>query len=815
MIYHRVVVADERDTPSGEALVRDARPPRDAVAELMRANLRRALLGGEASASTLGRFTVLERIGGGAMGTVLAAYDPVLDRKVAIKVLRDRGEQAKARVVAEARALAQLSHPNVVAVHEVDEHEGEVYIAMEFVRGVDLRQWLSREPRGWAQVVPVLGEAARGLAAAHAAGVVHCDFKPANVLVGDDGVRVVDFGLAHRTQGPRAAPGGGGTLPYIAPERLDGGPPTAASDRFAFGVTLYEALWGRRPFGGDSREELRAAMERGAPPGESSISVPRWLDELVMALLAASPQARPGSMDAVVTELVRPRRTGRRAATAGLAAVTVLATGWAAYDRGTRRDPCDGGVQAVDAVWNEPRAVAMREALHRSGAPFAASTATRISTSLDAYRDRWVTAHRETCEATRVRGSQSDTTYDLRMRCLERGLDQVSALLDAVEVVDDGIPTKAVEAVASLPSAEQCDATRATAVRYAVPDDPQQRASVLEAWGQLDRGWASFRTGRYAAARTRSEQVLGRAESIAFGPLTAQARHLHGAVLGRVGGPQQAEQVLRQAMLDAAQVGDDALAAQIAIRLLRTMMFGHDPTRVHAVADFVRASIRRIDGDVHEVDGIVGEALRDAGDLPGAIEALTRALSTERRADRTAILQTTLGSAHLAAGHHQTALDLYGRALAGATEFYGADHPSVGFFLHRLGRGRREAGQLDAARQTLLEALELRQASLGPNDRAIASTLVDLALTETARGEPAVAVPHLLRALRIREAVYGDRHARVAEVLLPLGDALRQRGELGRAYASYRRALSLREALTPQHPALAELRERLFGGPPG
>ena len=128
MVYHRVVVTDEREAPSDEALVREAKPAGgDAVAEVMRASLRRALLGVEAPAPTLGRFSVLARVGGGAMGPVLAAYDPVLDRKVAIKVLRERGEAAKARVLAEARALARLSHPNVVAVHEADEHAGDPF----------------------------------------------------------------------------------------------------------------------------------------------------------------------------------------------------------------------------------------------------------------------------------------------------------------------------------------------------------------------------------------------------------------------------------------------------------------------------------------------------------------------------------------------------------------------------------------------------------------------------------------------------------------------------------------------------------------
>ncbi|MCH9687425.1 MAG: serine/threonine-protein kinase [Deltaproteobacteria bacterium] len=803
------MVADERDDGPDAAWLRDARPvERDAVADVMRANVRRGLLGVDAPAPTRGRFTVLERVGAGAMGTVLAAYDPVLDRKVAIKVLRQRGEAARARVLAEARALARLSHPNVVAVHEADEHDDEVYIAMEFVRGVDLRQWLAERDRPWPEVVAVMLGAARGLAAAHTAGVVHCDFKPDNVLVGDDGVRVVDFGLAQRCEDLGADPGGG-TLPYMAPEVLAGQAASAASDRFSFGVTLFEALHGVRPFVGDDASQLRDAMERGVPESRPARVVPRWLDDVVGQLLAVTPSKRPPSMDVVVSELGRPRRGRRRAAMAGLAATAVLVTGWVAYQRGSDHDPCDGGQATASQVWNETRTAALRRELESRGVPFASSTADRVVDGLDAYREQWTATHREVCEATRVHGTQSDTTYDLRMHCLERMHGQWAAVLTAIEDGDETTTAKAVQAVRTLPEPRLCDATQATAARYARPTDEGRRAAVRALRPQLDRGWALFGTGRYAEARTLSERVVEQAEAVGFVPTRAEARHLAGAVLGRVGGQPQSEAMLRAAMLDAAEAHDDALEAEVAMALVRTMMFGADPGRVHAAADFVRAALRRAGGDVHRVDGVVGEALRDAGHASAAIAALRRALSTERRPDRIAILQTTLASAQLSLGEHDAALALYDQALASAVEYYGDDHPSVGFFLHRLGRGRREAGQLSGAREILERSLRLREAALGPDDRAVASTLLDLASTELALGEASLAATHLERALAIRQRVYGQEHARVAEVLVVLARTYESMSRPQQARDSYARALALRVALTPEHPQVIAIREHL------
>ncbi|HET6585768.1 MAG TPA: serine/threonine-protein kinase, partial [Nannocystaceae bacterium] len=225
-------------------------------------------------------------IGAGAMGVVYRAHHLRLDRPVALKLQRTASLD-HARLEREARAMAKLSHPHVVAVYDVGTWASDVYIAMEFVDGWSLRAWLEATKRPWKVALDTCMQAGRGLAAAHAAGIIHRDFKPDNVLVGMDGrVRVADFGIARGSAMPVRAEGedgnalgpdltatGGmpGTPAYMAPEQF-GGVADAKSDVFSFCVVLYEALFGQRPFGGASLPELLFNVSRGnvRPPPDTS-----------------------------------------------------------------------------------------------------------------------------------------------------------------------------------------------------------------------------------------------------------------------------------------------------------------------------------------------------------------------------------------------------------------------------------------------------------------------------------------------------------------------------------------------------------------
>ena len=325
----------EQETERGEigAFVDD--PAEEARS---RATVRQGLFGGTAPPVHIGRYVVLGTIGQGGMGVVYRAYDPQLDRKVALKLVHvdasaPRRHRARARLLREGQAMARVAHPNVVPVFDSGTHGEDVFIAMEYVDGTTLREWLRSKPRRWREIVAVCSDAARGLAAAHHAKLLHRDFKPGNVLVAAEGAsekfraRVLDFGLARALEqrdassddlpedtgassGEPLAAGltelGAvvGTPAYMAPERLSGGVGDERSDQYSFAVALYEALAGRHPFpvpAGRAPRRFLAVAPLTPPPRIAA--VPRWLDRVVARGLAAEPDDRWPSMDAFIAAL--------------------------------------------------------------------------------------------------------------------------------------------------------------------------------------------------------------------------------------------------------------------------------------------------------------------------------------------------------------------------------------------------------------------------------------------------------------------------------------------------------------------------------
>ena len=304
-----------------------------------------------------GRYEILGKLGAGGMGVVYRAKDPVLDRHVALKVIgqsqRKLGSTARDRLVREARALAKLAHPNVIAIHDVGEVDDEAFVAMELVHGRTLDEWLHASPRSTEEIIDVFVQASRGLAAAHGAGLVHRDFKPSNVIIGDDGrVRVLDFGLARLAEpldpseasdaasnadplGAITRPGGiVGTPAYMAPEQCGDGKVDERCDQFSFCVTLYQALYGCLPFTATSLAERTARIVAGElTPPTTDREVPARVRAAVLRGLAADPNRRYASMQELAAELVwRSPPVGRRRAllAGGLAllAIAVLVLIW-------------------------------------------------------------------------------------------------------------------------------------------------------------------------------------------------------------------------------------------------------------------------------------------------------------------------------------------------------------------------------------------------------------------------------------------------------------------------------------------------------
>jgi hypothetical protein len=254
----------------------------------------------------------------GGMGLVIEGRDPVLQRKVAIKLWQRAGPQAQMALLVEAQTLARLSHRNVVSVYETGCWGDRVFFVMEWIDGVDGHEWM-QTARRWRAVRDVFVDAGRGLAAAHDAGIQHRDFKPANMLIGHDGrVVVADFGVAdpldpegdsHRRDpgdpgDPERSGPGAGTPTYMAPERLRGGPGDARSDQFSFCAAMWRALFGLRPFAGETAEALLEAMADGRVRTEHEAEVPGWLRQVVEKGLAVDPDGRHADMHVLVQALL-------------------------------------------------------------------------------------------------------------------------------------------------------------------------------------------------------------------------------------------------------------------------------------------------------------------------------------------------------------------------------------------------------------------------------------------------------------------------------------------------------------------------------
>ncbi|HEU5057661.1 MAG TPA: serine/threonine-protein kinase, partial [Kofleriaceae bacterium] len=372
----------------------------------------------------IGRFTVLDVIGAGGMGVVLVAHDSKLDRKIAIKMLHDDVSEGHGpRLEREAKAMAQLSHPNVVTVHETGTWEGRLYIAMEYVEGQTLAELLRNKEPSQREVLDLLLQAGRGLAAAHEAGLVHRDFKPDNVLVGKDGrARVSDFGLVSEVgtvpadAGPQdvstvvirkkrsdssltQAGAVMGTPLYMAPEQHRGQVADDKADQFSFCVTLWQALCGEAPYGADTYEQLVSNVTEGRMrPVPRGVKFPSRLRSIVTRGLSASPSARYPTMRDLLGALERASRPPRwpwLAAGGALAAGGVAA--FLAFGAGDDRDLCGGGKARLAGVWDAPRRAAVEKVF--TGSPRAAAIWQRVAGRIDRHASGWGARHRAVCEA--------------------------------------------------------------------------------------------------------------------------------------------------------------------------------------------------------------------------------------------------------------------------------------------------------------------------------------------------------------------------------------------------------------------------------
>ncbi|MBL9106001.1 MAG: serine/threonine protein kinase [Myxococcales bacterium] len=748
-------------------------------------------------ARRLGRYTLLEILGHGGMGVVFAAYDEELDRKVAVKFVQhaDVDPRARAMLLGEAQALARLAHPNVIHVYEVGVADERIFIAMEFVRGQTLRRWLA-EPRAWPEVVAMLLQAGRGLAAAHQAGVVHCDFKPDNALVGADGrLRVLDFGLAHRQADPAAAPTEpvleaslprGGTPGYMPPERHEQRPVDARSDQFSFCVALYEALHGARPFAGETPAARMLAVLRGeVRPLDSKL--PARLRRAVLRGLAVDPAARWPSMPALLAELEAslPRSRGRWWLAAAASAL-VTSAGWALLLRDDdRAAACAAAVAAErDALWGpEPRAAAAA-AFTATGLPYAADSLARADRLLAARVDAWADVGRQTCVLPDDHPAR---------RCLAEHRRGLAAWIDALRRADATAVEHAVAATAELPDPRACqDPAAALAderdVDAADVDDLLAEARALERAGQYDRALAPAR----AALERARARGLHRREAAVLLRL--------GLLQERTGAGDDAGDSLAAAYFAAESAGHRGVRAEAAIHLVHVSGGPPRPPAADALwlrlAESIAAGLG--DGALDLRAALLqhrGRAAIARGDLDAARADLADALALETRRlgdghPALAAIHEELGDALLLAGRDDEALAHHERAITVAEVTLGPDHPSTARRVLARGQVHERRGELEAALRDDLRALAVWQQAYGEHPRLIWPLTCAGRVLRRA-GRLAEAEPHYARARAIAERTLGPDHPDVARALVEHGDVLRALGRLDEALALHRRALAI------------------------
>jgi len=845
---------------------------------------------------SVGRYVVLERIGAGGMGVVYAAYDPDLDRRIALKVMRGRGRkpgsasEGRARLLREAQAMAKVDHENVIAVHDVGTVEGRVFIAMEFIDGQTVGEWVRTEDPTAAAIVDAFAAAGRGLSAAHACGLIHRDFKPDNILRGYDGrVRVVDFGLARREAASRPRPvevtdpgdevatlplpdqgsntpsrpslhpvsGGGdtvelsdpgawhpesdgddtpqlppssagrgdalasdltrtgalvGTPAYMAPEQHMGAPASARSDQFSFCVALYEALYGHRPFAGETHAELVLNLTDGRiRPTPPNAKVAPGMRRVLLRGLSVDPGQRFPSMDALLAALRRDPRRRRTIAAAAGAGALVLGLAVSAGGGELRAESmCAHAADPLQGVWDDAAKRRYAEAFLATDKPFARDAWLGVSAALDDYTDRWVAARTDACEATHVRGEQSGALLDLRIECLDERLDAVRVVTALLQDADSGVVEGALDAVQGLARPDVCADRQRLQSRGSGDWTETDRVVVSQARRALQQARVRIEMHRPEPARGSIEQADAAARRVGDPTLRAEVLLAQADIEEAEGQLAAARQTLRAGLLQAEAGGVDALVAEAWVGLV--WLDGYRGARFDAgrsAAEHARARLERMGGDPelevllvsHEADLAYAEGRYEESLLEHQHGLELREGLDGTSHPRTADAHTGIGHALLALERYAEALGHYDAALAILEQAHGPRHPHLAHALTNVGVTQEYLGDLAAAAATHERALAVAEGAYGRAHPAVAEVLNNYASVLHLRGQLPRARAAFERALRIWRDTYGQEHPDVAMALYNLAIVAEDSGDRGIAIELHQASLQLRERVQgPDHP---------------
>jgi eukaryotic-like serine/threonine-protein kinase len=812
--------------------------------------------------ASIGRYTIREALGAGAMGYVVAAFDPELDRRVALKFVqpsrsRRDATHGRQRLIREAQAIARLSHPNVVKVFEVVEAQttsGSILcIVMELVHGESLRHWLATKPPLPA-VLAAFEQAAAGLAAAHDAGVVHRDFKPENVLVVEarNGieVKVMDFGLARARSlesvmhdpnatcasllpdvesaadesaaddavvgataelAPELTAAGTviGTPRYMAPEQHRGEEADARSDQFAFCVAAYEALFERRAFRARAYEAL--GQEKAGPrvgPIPTRRGVPPELTAAILRGLSASRDERFADMRQLVDVIARARAP--RSRTSWVIGGLVALFGGGALVLTARSNPaaCSARNGAMSEVWNPDARRTLDAAFADVDVPHGHDALPRVLEGLDEYARSWTDTRAAVCASD----DSEPLLRDRQLACLDRTLPELGAVVDVLSRPDVGTVHHAMTLVQSLPSPTVCADRVFVSTLVAPPDRDEVAREVLELRRRLAQIVAHGRTGRSHDVWEDALRAVEDASRMAYGPIAAEAQLVLGWLLSAMERNDEAAARLEEAFWSADAADDHAVAARAATTLI--FVHGHQRAQLDAGkrwARFAEAALRRVQPHPTawaRYEYNLALVRSDAGAYDEAIDLFTQALERYESAGpghEIAIATTLNGIAatQARAGALPEARAGFARAAAVWTSTVGPSHPDVALALSNLGTVSIDIGDYDRAQEELERALEITERVLGGEHVSVGDVLLNRGRLHWRRGRIDEARRDYMRAIDLWTPRLSPDHPRIAQAVNNLGVLALEEGDYTGALARFDTALgSWERTLGPRHPRL-------------
>lgn len=802
-----------------------------------------SLFGGDAHAPRVAGYFLLEKLGAGAMGVVFAAYDPSLDRKVAIKILHRVGgehgtEAHQQRLVREARSLAKLNHPNVVTVHAVGESERGAYVAMEYVEGTDLSEWMGLRTRDWRDVLDVFVAAGHGLSAAHQAGIVHRDFKPQNVLIGlDGGVRVADFGLARLEQATdpsddgeqRTDPGsvsltrtGGvvGTPLYMAPEQHLGETVEFAADQYAFCASLHEALHGTPPFPGRGLVALLESKLAAQPARPAQAGVPRWLSRVLDRGLSPKPVDRYESMDALLAAIDRGRRGGRAWLGLGVLGVAMLGI-WVAYGSGDSAqtvDPCADTADRLSGVWDLATRDKAERAVLVTGESFAEHTWMSISGRLDAYSAQWIESREHACQAHQ-NGEESDELFDRRVECLESRRAQLRLVGEALASADAALVEGGLDLVASLPAVGDCAMPASLVTQRVRPDAPDDRKKGQQVLAKTQRVQTLFTLGRKEEASAELAKLESELEGLVDYGARAELLRLQSEFQPNM---PSAIRVARLAVQDAHRSRDEVLILAAYEKLATHLNYdGHyddaleeldvgmailDRASATSQDDAWQVSLALLRAGFENLNGMVKSA---QGNHRDALEHYERSLRlaeqyAELVPERRLVILNNYAEVLKKTARYEEAISHYEAALALAQGMYGVDHPNVARILGNRAATFVEMGRFEEGRVDIERVLVMTRAKLGERDPQVGLNEFNLALVEIGSGNIERADQLLSHVHEIFSESHGNPSAYIGIVESMQGTVARTRGDFPAAKALGAASVSMLRATLPgPHELLA------------